>query len=278
MSIRFVERQGVATQLWKAYGLTTADRADRQRHLERELDRTELPFEVQVAERPTDAGGFASVGQRGCFESHLRALRAARDQDVDVAVIVEDDAVIVHRFPELLEQVQRELIDHDWSVLLLGYLPLESPSKVFSLELLTPHVARSRHWEFVGSHLYAVHRDALDALITDFERRLEPGGHRIGVDGILNEFRFLTATDTLVCVPNLSRQGPSPSGITEGTGLRTRLLHHAGVRGLVLAAKSVRWNAAAHVPARAWVPIWNLRARVLAGRRAEHAERIPGGR
>lgn len=278
MSIRFVAPHALSTQVWKCFGLSTSDRADRQRHVERELDRTGLPFEVQIAERPTDAGGFASVGQRGCFDSHLRALRAARDQDVDVAVIVEDDAVIVHRFPDLLEQVQRELADHEWSVLLLGYLPLESPSKVFPLELITPHVARSRHWEFVGSHFYAVHRSALDALIADFERRLEPGGHRIGVDGILNEFRFLTASDTLVCVPNLSRQGPSPSGITVDSGVRTRLLHHAGVRRAVLAVKTVRWNAAARVPARPWVAVWNLRARLLAGRRAEHVERIPGGR
>lgn len=277
MSIRFVERPGVSTQVWKCLGLTTADRDDRRRHVQRELVRTGLPFEVQVADRPTEAGGFASIGQRGCFDSHLRALRAARDQDVDVAVIVEDDAVIVRRFPDLLEQVQRELADRSWSVLLLGYLPRESPSKVFPIEPISPHVGRSRHWEFIGSHFYAVHRDALDALIADFERRLEPGGHRIGVDGILNEFRFLTAADTLVCVPNLSRQGPSPSGITEHSGVRTRLLQRAVVRRVLLTAKSARWNAEALVPTRAWRAAWNLRAAVRSGRRAEHRERIPGG-
>ena len=209
MSVR--ARESARTTLeWKCYGLTTADRPTRQAHLGAELERVALPFEVLVSQRPTDAGGFSSIGFRGCFESHLRAMRTALDDGVDVAIFVEDDAVIASRFLELLPEIQRELVGLDWSVLLLGYLGDQSPGRHFPIEQVSTHVARAHHWEFTGSHFVAVNSRYLGALIEHFESRLRPGGHRISVDGILNEFRHSSGHPTLLAVPNLSRQGPSP--------------------------------------------------------------------
>jgi hypothetical protein len=270
MSVR--ARESARTTLeWKCYGLTTADRPARQAHVRAELERTALPFDVLVSERPPDAGGFASVGVRGCFESHLRALHLARDEGADVAVLVEDDAVVVSRFLELLPAIQRELQDLDWSVLMLGYLGHQSPARHFSIRQISSHIARAEHWELQGSHFVAVNARFYDALIIDFERRLEVGGHRIGVDGVLNEFRHAMGHDTLVCVPNLSRQGPSPSGIAAQAGLRSRLLRRPSVQQMLLGLKRSAWDLQAMLPVRWSVWAWNGRARVTARSRSRYA-------
>jgi hypothetical protein len=270
MSVR--ARESARTTLeWKCYGLTTADRPARQAHVRAELERTTLPFDVLVSERPPDAGGFASVGFRGCFESHLRALRTARDQGADVAVLVEDDAVVVSRFLEMLPEIQRELDSIEWSVLLLGYLGDQSPAHHFRLEQISPHLARADHWEFTGSHFIAVNGAAFDALIDDFARRQLPGGHRISVDGVFNEFRHASGHPTLVCVPNLSRQGPSPSGIAAQAGLRSSLLRRPSVQQVLLRLKRSAWDLQAMLPARWSVWAWNGRARVTARSRSRYA-------
>lgn len=264
-------RESARTTLeWKCYGLTTADRPTRQAHLGAELERVALPFEVLVSQRPTDAGGFSSIGFRGCFESHLRAMRTALDDGVDVAIFVEDDAVIASRFLELLPEIQRELVGLDWSVLLLGYLGDQSPGRHFPIEQVSTHVARAHHWEFTGSHFVAVNSRYLGALIEHFESRLRPGGHRISVDGILNEFRHSSGHPTLLAVPNLSRQGPSPSGITTGTGVRTTLLHNDVVRRSFQIVKRALWDVEAMLPPACSFMAWNLRARLTARKRATY--------
>lgn len=274
MSLR-VRESARTTLEWKCYGLTTADRPARQTHVRAELERAALPFDVLVSQRPDHAGGFASVGFRGCFESHLRAMRAARDEGAHVAVLVEDDAVLVSRFVELLPEIQRELEGMEWSILLLGHLGGQSPARHFPIEQISPHIARAEHWEFTGSHFVAINGDKLDELIDHFEQRLEPGGHRISVDGVLNEFRHAGGHPTLICVPNLSRQGPSPSGITARAGLRSNALNLEAVQRVVLVAKRALWDVEAMLPASWSVRLWNLRARLTARARSQYTTAPP---
>lgn len=237
-----------------------------------ELEATALPFEVLVAERPVDPAGFASIGFRGCFESHLRALRAARDEGIDVAVLVEDDVVVASRFLELLPEIQQELEGRAWSILLLGYLGDQSPARHFPLEPLGPHLARARHWELTGSHFVAINGAVLDDLIADFEQRLLPGGHRISVDGVYNEFRRDHGHETLVCVPNLARQAPSPSGTSTQIGLRSRLLRVPAIQRTMLAVKRTLWDVQAMFPSSVTVRSWNLRARLTASQAGQYLD------
>lgn len=269
-------RERARTSTWKCYGLTTADRPDRQRHLDGELQRTALPFEVFVSQRPPDTGGFASVGARGCFESHLRALRAARDEGVGVAVLAEDDVVVASRFLELLPEIQRELDGRPWSILLLGYLGDQSPARHFPLEPTGRHIARAQHWEFIGSHFLAVNGDVLDDVIEDFERRLLPGGHRIAVDGAYNEFREARGDETYVCVPNLGHQAPSPSSIASSIGIRARLLAVPVVQRTLLGVKRAWWDLQAMLPMGANLRLWNLRAHLTASHRAQYVHETTG--
>jgi hypothetical protein len=190
---------------------------------------------------------------------------------------VEDDAVVVSHFLDLLPEIERELANTRWSVLLLGYMGDQSPARHFPIELISPHVARADHWEFIGSHFVAINGAALDDLIDHFEQRLAPGGHRIGVDGILNEYRKATGQPTLVCVPNLARQSPSPSGINARAGLRTKLLSVDRVQRAVLVIKRALWDAEAMMPSSWAARIWNLRSRLTARARSQYtSESVQG--
>lgn len=258
---------------WKLFGIATVDRPERERHLRRELARVPLPHEVHRFGRLPESAGFASTGERGCFESHLTSLRRALAESVDVAVIVEDDSVIVRRLPRLLPIIASELATLDWAVCYLGYLGSQSPCSRERVRMVTPHIAMASGWEVHGSHFVAIRRDALRDLIANFEERLQPSGHRIGSDGVLNEFRRDLHLPTLLAMPNLARQGPSPSGISEKPGIRTTLLRKARIRGTVESVKRLAWDAEAFAPPAAVTWAWNVRSRLRG--RAECVDGAP---
>jgi GR25 family glycosyltransferase involved in LPS biosynthesis len=227
---------------WRFYAITTSDRPDRMRRLQGEFERAAIPVDILVTDKPSDSNGFANRGTWGCFSAHLQCLRKARDEGAVVAVMAEDDVVLTRLTHRHLPAVVRQLAQVDWSMLYLGYLR-ESPATGDGLDVLTDNVARLRGWEVRGTHLYAVHASALDALIDDFESRLSPGGHRISADGVLNEFRRDNSLDTLVCVPNLAHQAPSPSGISVASTrvhrAKAAVLGHGGVQRLFESVKRV---------------------------------------
>ena len=245
---------------WRLYGITTVDRPERSAHLEAELARTGLPWEVRRSERPTDPGGFLSSGVRGCFESHRAVLESALHAGVGVAVIVEDDAVIARRLVRRLGQIAAELDGHDWTMLYIGYVGDVSPICDDRLTLVTGHVAVAGGWEVLGAHCLAFRREVIPQVLENMDARLVPGGHRIPVDGVYNEYRRDSHESTLICVPNLAHQGPSPSGITHVGSWKNRLLRHALVRRVVEALKREAWNLEARLPPTLVVSVWNRRA------------------
>ena len=244
---------------WKCYGIATVDRPDRSARLRRELVNVGLPFVVTEGERPTEDAGFDNVATYGCFASHLASLRLARDEGVDVAVLVEDDILVARSFRRALPPMVRQLDSLDWTMLYMGFLN-SSPMRRKPLQRVTENIARCTGWEVTGCHFIAVPRTSLDSVIANFEARLEPGGHRIPADGVYNEYRRDNGFDTFICLPNFARQGPSPSGITERPGLKSSLLEHSWIRSLAWPLKRSIWDVLALVPPSRWERRWNRHA------------------
>jgi GR25 family glycosyltransferase involved in LPS biosynthesis len=76
--------------------------------------------EVHQGIRPQDRGPMYSVGEWGCYQSHVACLRRiAAEPDAGGALVLEDDAVLSASPDEL-----RALLDADapWDFLHLGYL------------------------------------------------------------------------------------------------------------------------------------------------------------
>src|SRR5271170_7150269 len=65
------------------YLINLPERVDRRRELASELNSVGLSEDDErviwmAAVRPPEAGGFPSIGSRGCFMSHLECLKSAR--------------------------------------------------------------------------------------------------------------------------------------------------------------------------------------------------------
>src|SRR4051794_24805493 len=74
--------------------INLVDRADRRREMAQQLQRLGgMPPNTSFfeAHRPASTGEFPSVGARGCFESHLAVLRAARSGAAETLLLLEDD-------------------------------------------------------------------------------------------------------------------------------------------------------------------------------------------
>lgn len=250
----------LAARGWRFYGIALRDQPQRRRRLEQEMRRLGVDVHVHLADRPPDAGGFESIGMRGCFESHLACLRTARDDGAEVAVVAEDDLMVAAAFARHAPAVERWLRDQDWSVLYLGYLEEQSPTWFEPVELVGPGVAAGEGWHTQGSHMYAVHSRALDALIANFEERQVEGGHKISPDGVISEFHRDEDIRPLFCVPNLAYQAPGQSSITSSSSLRNRILGVPTAARAIGVVKKVQRDRRGRRTPGDWVEDWNRRA------------------
>lgn len=203
------------------FGLTRvinlADRKDRYREIERQLDLLGTPFaagkvELFPAVRVADAAGFPGPGVRGCFLSHLGVLQDARVRGVASVLVIEDDLEVSPRDIPRLESVLKQLPAQPWGVLHLGHI----------LELRDSGAATLQPFDgaIQTAHFYAIHRDVLPRLIAYLEGCLvRPPGDPIGgpmhFDGALTMFRAANPdVATLVAQPSLGGQRSSRSDIS----------------------------------------------------------------
>ena len=75
-------------------------REDRRREMQQELIGVGWNATFFPAVEPASSAGFASIGARGCFLSHLSVLKAARGAAVEWLVILEDDVNFAKGFAE----------------------------------------------------------------------------------------------------------------------------------------------------------------------------------
>jgi glycosyl transferase family 25 len=102
-----------------AYVIHAKSLPERTAHIQRELDRVGIAFEwvldYDADEIPIDldriyfqAGADLTLGQKSCALKHIVAMQRIRDRNQDLALIFEDDALLV---PDFADQLQRVLRD-----------------------------------------------------------------------------------------------------------------------------------------------------------------------
>ncbi|HEX8136685.1 MAG TPA: glycosyltransferase family 25 protein [Pyrinomonadaceae bacterium] len=97
-----------------------------------------------------------SSGHYGCLQSHLAILRQARENEVPVILIFEDDCVFDPEFNQKFVS-QMKQVPADWDMLLFGGVHYEEPIKI------SDHVVRAKMTYL--THAYALHRRIYDVLI-----------------------------------------------------------------------------------------------------------------
>ncbi len=173
-------------------------------------DQIRVPF----APRPETAHGFPSRGVYGNFLSHLSILTDIRDNSLERALVLEDDAIFRRSFRRA--DVQSKLIDdlnaRDWGMWFGGH-SLTSELNGAGKGLVATTAG------FRWAHCYMVNKSAVAELISYLEKTAEtPRGDAHGgkmyIDGAFSLFRRIFDNHTcLVSNPAVSIQKGTQSNL-----------------------------------------------------------------
>lgn len=195
--------------------INLAERVDRRTEAIRQLNRLGriLPntsfFE---AKRPSSAGSFPSIGARGCFESHLAVLKAARDRHCRCLLLLEDDLDFTRDGLTRMEPVLAQLSVEDWSFF-YGAHVLPARNRRGLVQILPDEPV-------LTASFVAFKGDVIVKLVEFLEAMLKrPAGSPdygpMHVDGAYTVFRKLNPHfATLVAFPPIGKQRSSRSDIT----------------------------------------------------------------
>lgn len=193
-------------------------RKDRRRDMTRQLARIGLlPGRDNVAFfdaiRCTDKGEWPTLGARGCFLSHMTALKDARAAGARSVLLIEDDADFGPALLKAEDGVLEAIGAASWDVLYGGRQVADLRSRQPGLRVLDP----SEH--IVGAHFVAMRGAALDAVVPHLEalasrRRGDPLGGPMHVDGAYSRMREANPDLRSVLVePDLAYQRSSRTDI-----------------------------------------------------------------
>lgn len=181
-------------------------RPDRRQEIQSQLNSIGWSADFVKATRPDDQGDFPSIGARGCFLSHLSALKSARGHHL---ILMEDDLNFVRGFSQRWEMALAAL-PKGWSIFYAGH-EVEGGDGV---RLVQPDHA------IKGAHFVVFNALALDFIIEQLELFLsrQPGhisGGPMHVDGAYSTIRAQNPTlRTYAVFPPLGYQRSSASDIT----------------------------------------------------------------
>lgn len=172
-----------------------------------------------AAQRPTDPGGFPSLGARGCFESHLAVVRQALADGVERVLIIEDDFDFALDIDRQGHSVMAALAATPWDVfygapILDAVADRGITADGYGLASLSPDLAVMTT-SCVGFGRTAL--SLLEPFLTAMLKRPagSPDYGPMHVDGAYSVFRQQhPKLRTIVCKPSLGAQRASRSDIT----------------------------------------------------------------
>lgn len=192
----------------KKFVINLETRRDRRREMEAQLSRIGWSnVEFFPAIRPDDAGGFASIGARGCFNSHLAVLSKAEGHAI---LILEDDLNFVDDFSKCWDWAFRDL-PQDWSIFYPAHYLEGSRLGIHALEPGT---------SVLCAHFLAINSHAIPLIVEELSAMLsrppgDPRGGPMHVDGAYSTIRRRhPELTTYAHFPSLGYQRSSTSDIT----------------------------------------------------------------
>jgi Glycosyltransferase family 25 (LPS biosynthesis protein) len=206
------------------YLINLPERVDRLRAASEELARvgwSVAPAGVSVfpARRFDCAAGFQSIGERGCFSSHMECLRLALQEKRGDALLLEDDITFSSSLPRLTPAIIEQLRSTDWDFVYFGH-EMTGPIPR-ATHATTPRELRlvEYHEGVLTAHFYGVRSRIQARFLEHLENLLrrppgDPEGGPMSFDGAISFFRKRNAgVRTLIAVPKLGWQRPSRSDL-----------------------------------------------------------------
>src|SRR5271163_4132194 len=137
------------------------ERADRRQQMERQLkafgiDPAQPPIEFFAGIRPSEPGGWPSIGCRGGFLSHYAVLKQARESGLRNIAVLEDDCMFRPGFGTAQADFRKALCEAPWDLVWLGHHSNvdASPAGLFAWQPPPPY-----------AHVYAVNGRVLGRVV-----------------------------------------------------------------------------------------------------------------
>jgi glycosyl transferase, family 25 len=200
--------------------INLAHRKDRWQEISEQFAKIGRPIDLQRiqrfdAVRPDSEGGFPSLGAKGCYMSHLGALKHALNAGAESVLIIEDDLDFVHDFVTRWSDISRELAHQPWDFFYgAGRFSTDDVTRVSDDLAQLPSDKLLVTAAFVG-----MKRTAMHASVAFLEEALtrapgSPEGGPMHVDGAYCWVRELNPSlVTLVASPVLGDQRASRTDI-----------------------------------------------------------------
>ena len=188
------------------------ERADRRAETREEFKRVGWQIENKKADfftatQPEIAAGFPSAGVKGCFLSHMNAIKQAKHDNLSNILIMEDDIAFISDINKIASEALQELDKTEWGFLYLGHGHISDHTPDKRLEEISEPL--------LLKHFYAVNGKIFDRFLQFLEKVLErPPGHPDGgpmyFDGALTTFRMQNRDiNTYVIIPSIGYQRSS---------------------------------------------------------------------
>lgn len=199
--------------------INLAERDDRRTEMETELNRIGFSFsdgsaDLLVASKFTNSAGFETIGARGCFDSHLQAMKKAFGRGAQNLLIFEDDCDFISDIEQKLPIALNLLANQRWSLFYGGYLSSIHKDDVSEGVFLVPPDIGLQ-----GSHFVGISGSVLPLLIDYLEKMSarspgSPLGGPMHVDGAYSWFRRAHPhLETWLAEPQLGFQRPSRTDV-----------------------------------------------------------------
>lgn len=189
-------------------------RVDRRTEIAEQLTFVGLSFdspsvELFSAVRPADAGGFESIGARGCFMSHLEILRQSRS--LRNVLILEDDLDFIPGIRAAIGPAL-EALPGDWGMFYGGCVTDAMPGSS-PLTPIPPHASlQTAHFVAFNGPVIGRLVDYLDAILQRSPGHIDGGP--MHVDGAYSRFRADNPSmRVFAAIPELGYQRASRTDI-----------------------------------------------------------------
>lgn len=103
------------------YVISVQEATQRRENIQKHLETLGFPYQFYITQRDSNP-------VRGCFESHQKVLKMAKEKGEKVILILEDDAIPIHPTPTIISTINNFFKSPPigWRYCLLGYLPISS--------------------------------------------------------------------------------------------------------------------------------------------------------
>jgi len=139
-----------------------------------------------------ESGRELTFGEIGCTLSHLHIYQTMMNENIEQAVVLEDDVLLTENFQKLIDNV--DLFPNDYDLMLLGYYSDEvteeiTPANIWSRRKIINGVSSQRLvLPTYGTHGYLINKSGAQKLLKELAIIKKPIDHYTGVDTYLNMY------------------------------------------------------------------------------------------